>query len=659
LADLAAQTGMMGYAMSNQSTAGIHFRLRSRAFIISDGTKRVVFVSTDSAMIFTSVKREVVLALQRKYGDVYSHDNVMLSGTHTHAGPGGYSEYSMYLITTLGFTKGNWLTIIDGIVNSISIAHDNLKDGKILMNSGELLDSNLNRSPFSYLNNPADERAKYKHDVDKDMTLLRFEDMNGNEIGMVNWFPVHGVSMTNQNKLISGDNKGYASYAFEKYKNPNSLPGMGPFVAAFAQSNEGDVTPNTKGAFCDNGMPCDFAHSTCGGYSQGCHGYGPGKDQFENTKIIGGNQFKKAVELYESAKVQLNGPIQYIHTFVDMHNVVVQPAFTGLNEPVSTCLAALGDSFAGGTTDGPGDFNFKQGVNDSSTNAWWNFIAHFLSSPSTEQIKCQYPKPILLNTGGINLPAPWTPSILPLQIFRVGQFVIIGVPGEFTTMSGRRLRNTVQQVLSKHGLSDGIPVIAGLSNAYSHYIATHEEYVVQRYEGASTLFGPWTLAAYQQLYASLAEAMLTNTKIPPGPTPPNLYDRTFTFQLPVIEDAAPGPFGQVARDVLPAYTRGNSTVVVSFWGANPRNDYRTQDSFLTVENLQSDGSWKVVLVDGDWDTRMYWESSWIIESRITITWDIAPTTAPGKYRIRTFGKSKDLLGNLTPYVGTSSAFSVM
>jgi len=67
----------------------------------------------------------------------------MLSGTHTHAGPGGYSEYSMYLITTLGFTKGNWLTIIDGIVNSISIAHDNLKDGKILMNSGELLDSNL------------------------------------------------------------------------------------------------------------------------------------------------------------------------------------------------------------------------------------------------------------------------------------------------------------------------------------------------------------------------------------------------------------------------------------------------------------------------------------------------------------------------------------
>jgi neutral ceramidase len=119
------------------------------------------------------------------------------------------------------------------------------------------------RSPFSYLNNPAEERAKYQYNVDKNMTLLRcvslhagddqlcctdvgttfldffrqrFEDMKGNEIGMVNWFAVHGVSMTNQNKLISGDNKGYASYAFEKYKNgPKSLPGMGPFIAAFGQ----------------------------------------------------------------------------------------------------------------------------------------------------------------------------------------------------------------------------------------------------------------------------------------------------------------------------------------------------------------------------------------------------------------------------------------
>ena len=69
------------------------------------------------------------------------------------------------------------------------------------------------------------------------MTVLRFENEKGEELAMFNWFSVHGTSMTNQNHFISGDNKGYASYVFEKLKNGNSsLPGMGPFVAAFAQS---------------------------------------------------------------------------------------------------------------------------------------------------------------------------------------------------------------------------------------------------------------------------------------------------------------------------------------------------------------------------------------------------------------------------------------
>ena len=39
------------------------------------------------------------------------------------------------------------------------------------------------------------------------------------------WFAVHCTSMNNTNKLISSDNKGYASYLMESYQNPDSLPG--------------------------------------------------------------------------------------------------------------------------------------------------------------------------------------------------------------------------------------------------------------------------------------------------------------------------------------------------------------------------------------------------------------------------------------------------
>ena len=60
---------------------------------------------------------------------------------------------------------------------------------------------------------------------------------------------------------------------------------------------------------------------------------------------------------------------------------------------------------------------------------------------------------------------------------------MVGVPGEFTTMSGRRLRAAVYGTLIEGGMpNNSRVVIAGLSNVYSDYIATYEEYQEQRYD---------------------------------------------------------------------------------------------------------------------------------------------------------------------------------
>ncbi len=58
---------------------------------------------------------------------------------------------------------------------------------------------------------------------------------------------------------------------------------------------------------------------------------------------------------------------------------------------------------------------------------------------------------------------------------------------------------------------DGPPyvVLAGLSNVYTHYITTYEEYQRQRYEAASTLYGPYTLDAYLKQYRILTKHLLT------------------------------------------------------------------------------------------------------------------------------------------------------
>ena len=66
----------------------------------------------------------------------------------------------------------------------------------------------------------------------------------------------------------------------------------------------------------------------------------------------------------------------------------------------------------------------------------------------------------------------------------------------------------VASVLEGSGMEGIVPVLAGLSNVYSHYITTWDEYQVQRYEAASTIFGPHTCAAYRQQYTFLVEAIL-------------------------------------------------------------------------------------------------------------------------------------------------------
>jgi neutral ceramidase len=662
----AAQTGMMGYAMPQQRTAGIHLRLWARAYVISHpatGTL-MAFVNTDLCMIMQAVKLTVVAQLENIFGsNVFTNDNVLLTGTHTHSGPGGFSWYILYDISDFGYDAQNFDAVVSGIVDAIVRAHANMQPSNIYASANNpLFDANINRSPTAYLNNPEEERAMYPEgDTDKNMTLIKFTDANNSPFASIAWFAVHCTSMNNSNHLISADNKGYAEYLFEKHMATNSsvLFKDIPFVAAFAQSNEGDVSPNTRGPHCPDGNPCDNASSTCNGKNEQCIASGPGVDMFDSTRIIGTYQFEKALEVFEAADEILTGPINIRHMFVNMSSVIVSGNFTPNGQPNTTCRAAMGYSFAAGTTDGPGAFDFTQGDNNTNGNPFWNFVSGFLAKPSQEQIECQSPKPILIDAGQIE-PIPWAPDVVSVQIITIGQLVILAVPGEFTTMSGRRLRNTIREVLINGGMQDPIVVISGLANTYSGYIATYEEYQVQRYEGASTIYGPHTLGAYQMLFTQLAESILTGAPLPASATPRNLSDVQISFHTPVILDTAAKGFGSMYQDAQPSYQIGD-VVEVIFYGANPRNNLMTGASFLLVEQLDPvTQNWDIVLTDADWDTKFAWQEHDVTESLITISWNITSAYEPGKYRISHFGSAKEnpFSSKLTPYAGSTTVFAV-
>ncbi|GIM09601.1 hypothetical protein Vretimale_13439 [Volvox reticuliferus] len=708
-----ADVNLMGYANPVQTAQGVHTRLFARAFIFAQQAnprRRFAYVSMDACMASQLVTLRVVQRLKAIYGDdLYSTDNVAISGTHTHASPAGFLQYLLYDITSLGFVEATFDAMVQGVVTAIQAAHDSLRPALLFLASGDLTSASVNRSPTAYLNNPEEERSMYDTDVDTDMTLVRVADAaSGAGRGALGWFAVHCTSLNNTNRLVSGDNKAAAQLAIEWWAAeaelralnllaemangttaaadaaaggdmPNaaevsmiaaaaassaalgleelkmteganepyktmfhlhttrerkrmvlaSEPGFhggdpaqqaAPegqagsqflrfepgFVAAMAQASVGDTSPNTQGAFClDTGLPCDRASSTCNGRNELCHGRGPAwPDDRTSAAIIGLQQFLGALRLYDTAGTQppLSGRLDFRSVYLDMTNISVSAS--EWTRPGRTCPPAMGMSFAAGTTDGPGAFDFTQG--DTRGPPLWRIVRNLVLPPSREQQACQAPKPILLDTGQITVPYLWQPRITQISLLRLGRLVIACVPGEFSTMAGRRLKRALKArftMAANTGNSvpndsdDPVIVLSGLTGTYSSYITTWEEYQVQRYEGASTLYGPHTLDAYIQEFLRLADAMIAGRPVTSDVQPPDLELHQISLLAPVVLDWVPptASFGMLPNSRSPTTATGRQpgpysglptreitcapTLLSWLWSSSPlRPRWKTQGS---------------------------------------------------------------------------------
>lgn len=328
-----------------------------------------------------------------------------------------------------------------------------------------------------------------------------------------------------------------------------------------------------------------------------------------------------------------------------------------------TCPAALGYSFAAGTSDWPGAFDFTQGDSGApDANPLWRVVSGVLREPTPKQKECQKPKPILLDVGEISTPYAWTPNIVDIQVLRVGQFVIIVSPSEVTTMSGRRWRNAIADKASEFLDEDPIVVLGGPANTYAHYVATPEEYAVQRYEGASTLYGKHELDAYINLTVSNLKYLAPGSKGVPnqGPLPPDNREKSLSFITGVVQDGAPigSSFGKVVTQPKASYRIGD-VIKVTFQGANPRNNLRLEGTYAAIEQ-NIDGTWKQVRDDADWFLVYTWRrTNWLLGySEVDITWETAGNAKAGTYRVKYYGDSKSLLGKISKFEGTSKSFEL-
>ncbi|KAL6820481.1 Neutral/alkaline nonlysosomal ceramidase [Trichoderma sp. SZMC 28015] len=670
------EIGFAGYANLDQTGSGLRQRLYSRAFIIADKNNpsdRFVYLVLDTQSGDTAMRNGLLDGLKALGSDyaVYGQNNIALTGTHSHSGPGAWFNYLLPQITSLGWSQQSYQAIVNGAVLSVQRAHESLQEGYLDVGTTDIPNGAINRSLWAYLNNPEEERAQYDAETDITMTLLRFQRASdGKNIGVLSWFPVHGTSLLGNNTHAAGDNKGVAAWLFESAMKNDATAADG-FVAGFSQANVGDTTPNVLGAWCDDGsgQQCSLENSTCAdGKSQSCHGRGP---EFQALDLgakscyeMGRRQFAGAQTIYDNLKSSTTAvsgsTVKAFHFFQDMRYFnFTLPDGT----KAQTCPAALGFSFAAGTSDWPGAFDFVQGDSGAPNNPFWSLVGGLLKAPGPQQVACQQPKPVLLDVGEISTPYAWTPNIVDIQALRVGQLVIIVSPSEATTMAGRRWKAAVAKEAATFLDEDPIVVLGGPANSYSHYCATPEEYDIQRYEGASTLFGRNELNAYINLTVSNLHYLEPSSTSAPsqGVLPPDNRQNMISFITDVVQDNAPlgKSFGNVLVQPNLTYNIGD-VVNVTFVGANPRNNLRQEQTFAAIEQQGSGGTWTQVRDDSDWFLVYTWRRTNFIlgQSEVDITWETYGNAQPGTYRVKYYGDSKALFGGVSSFVGTSNSFTL-
>lgn len=619
--------GMNGYAVLEQSSAGLHLRQRARAFVFVDTASgaRLAHVTCEVGLMFESIFEEVLTRLSSRFGDLYHRGNVLLSATHTHAAPGGTDSHLLVDITTLGFRPITFDANVSGIVDAISRAHEDVRPGQVRITTGSLHDAGVNRSPVAFDRNPDKDRLPTR--IDPRSVNLQLE-RDGELVGIINWFATHGTSMTATNLLVSSDNKGYAAWHWERevagvdYSNPS-------FVAAFCQSTPGDISPNL------DKQP----------------GTGPTTDEFENTRIVGMRQFDTARGHTGDAGASSDNGIDIRWMYADFSAITVRPEFTGDGRTHTTSPAALGAAFAASSQeDGGGlpELGLAEGERGGNP-----ALAALSSVVMPQWLRDAHaPKDVVLPVGLI---PGIVQQVFPFHLARIGSFYLFTCPFEPTVMAGSRLRTALANTL---GVDPELVVVQGYTNGYGHYVTTPEEYDQQDYEGGATAFGRWQLPATLQIAVDLASAMRDDRPVPTGAKERDLTGIVPTSPggVPVVDIASPGTeFGQVLTQPAPSYAPGQR-VSVRFSGANPNSNLRRDDTYLAVESAQGI-EWRRVYDDGDWFTKILFENVGPITTS-TVVWDIPPGQHPGRYRIVYFGDSRALDGHLTPFVGTSTEFEV-
>lgn len=540
---------MWGWGEAQQVPLRVVRPLHARALVLQAGDRRIAYVCCELGFISESVRAH---ALDQLAADGLCDHDVMLTATHTHSGPSGFSTCLFYAMPGPGFSRPVHDAIVDGVVAAVRQALSRLGPARAWVAEGAIPTSEpiaFNRAlDAHHQNRDVSPGQTSEEAVDRNMVVLRVDDDAGRKLGLVSWFGLHGTCVHGDRHLLHPDHKGEASCCLE---DEQAAVGNPDFVAIFAQAAAGDVTPNHR--------PDPRRKKHIGRFD----------DDLESAGYVGGVQADYAARIAADAP-NAGSPVREVGgalRFVDFFSAPVDRAFAGGQRGLHTVSPQIGFGFGYGTAEGPGPFRPLRGLLPAAVRLrarmtrrgpaqarhhggklpFWD-LGFGVAGRVSGVLSADHPAIGLLPddrarfyrravTASAARDLPWVPRWLPAQVLRFGPLLVAGVPMEPTTQAARRLARAIGAAAGA-----GRVVVNGYANAYASYLTTPEEYALQGYEGAMTLFGTWSLGAWCTAFTALAPAaMLTSP-------PDDVGERPLR-----PDDALPEQINLVLRHTVPVH----------------------------------------------------------------------------------------------------------
>lgn len=484
---------MGGYSVMANSGKGFRTRLKARVVYLNDGKgNSTALVQTDLTAGSLLVQHQVVAAVAEKTG--LKAGDIVITASHSHSAPVNHFEndfYNKHMSSGQGLEEEFLEFASQRIANGIIESYNARRPAKVATGRKDIYGYNRNRSLDSYVLNEnvsgvslEDPEAKFKA-VNPAMYMIRVdvEDDNGvyKPLAAFSSFSVHATALSVPVEVYNSDLFAYAQKDLEwamqrKYDTPWKV------VHGLTTGTQGDMAP---------ALPED-----------GDNTFGHFDVNWKEAKKLGQGIGKEAIVLFESLTESLTSDIN-IKTAARELNIrqsnkigdvelcedpaVGAPVAAGAYERRTPFLAAI--PFLKGGNVMSRSWVFTDGCQGNKTHLGFKYLQPILEP------KDSFPNTVLF------------------QLVKINDTVVMPLPFEITTESGRRMADSVEQAFKQSGEEIKHAWIAGNANGYFGYSTTPEEYERQNYEGGHTLYGKYTTPYLAAQLGQLAKDMNTQENV--------------------------------------------------------------------------------------------------------------------------------------------------